>query len=279
MKYNQLYENTFKTLQMNAGIIAKDFDPKTGTVTDILGATSGGISIADSIATTDLGDDIDNCPKNMKELMQLDSHTVTASGTFVTITQDLARRLIAAADIDPNNKTHIVPRNEIRNEDFQDVWFIGDYSDKNTGASAGYLAVHLMNTLNTSGFNAQTTDKGKGKFAFTLTACYSMEDPNKVPFEVYIRGGESTSGNITISIDKTEISLNSNQNETLTATTNADASSITWSTSAENIATVSGSGATATVTGVSAGEATITATVNAAGNSYRATCKVTVGGA
>ena len=279
MKYNQLYENTFKTLQMNAGIIAKDFDPKTGTVTDILGATSGGISIADSIATTDLGDDIDNCPKNMKELMQLDSHTVTASGTFVTITQDLARRLIAAADIDPSDKTHIVPRNEIKNEDFQDVWFIGDYSDKNTGASAGYLAVHLMNTLNTSGFNAQTTDKGKGKFAFTLTACYSMEDPNKVPFEVYIRGGESTSGNITISIDKTEISLTSTQNETLTATTNADASSITWSTNAENIATVSGSGATATVTGVSVGEATITATVNAAGNSYRATCKVTVGGA
>lgn len=279
MKYTQLFPQTFDTMQMNAGILVKGFDPKTGVITDIIGATSGGITIADAIATIDLGEDIDNCPKNMKELMQLDSHTVTASGTFVTVTQDLARILATAADIDPEDNTHIVPRNDIRNEDFQDIWFIGDYSRKNTGENAGYLAIHLMNTINTSGFNAQTTDKGKGKFAFTMTACYSMSDPEKVPYEIYLKGGDATPGNVTISLDKSTMSLPARGTNTLTATTNADASSITWSTDAEGIATVSGTGETATVTGVSAGEANITAQVNAGGKTYKAICKVTVEGA
>ena len=35
-----------------------------------------------------------------------------------------------------------------------------------------------------------STDGGKGNFAFTYTAHYSMEEQETVPFEVFIKAGE-----------------------------------------------------------------------------------------
>ena len=52
--------------------------------------------------------------------------------------------------------------------------------------------------------------------------------------------------------------------------------SITYTSSNTSVATVSGNGTTATVTGVSAGTATITATMTVNGTPYTATCAVTV---
>lgn len=293
MTFDKLYENTFKELQMNAGIIVDDFDPKTRKIGKILGATSGGITIADQISTTDLGEDIDNCPKNMKELMQLDSHNVTAAGTFVTVNATQAVRLAAAAKIDPDDPTHIIPQNDLTDDMFQSVWFLGDYSDKNSGEKAGYLAVHLLNAINTGGFNLKTTDKAKGQFSFTFTACYSMDDPEQVPYEIYVRGGEGESsgdgGNddggedapITISLDKDTLSLNMDDHatDTLTVTTNAGADNVTWTSSNDEVATVDETGETVTVTAVGAGSAEITASVTAAGNTYTAKCEITVEGA
>ena len=65
---------------------------------------------------------------------------------------------------------------------------------------------------------------------------------------------------------------------TLTATTlNVTGTpSITYSSNNLSVATVSGSGTTATVTGVSAGTATITATMTYDNNTYNATCTITV---
>ena len=44
MKYTQIPADTFQKLQLNAGILVKNFAPETGTITDIVGATSGGVS-------------------------------------------------------------------------------------------------------------------------------------------------------------------------------------------------------------------------------------------
>ena len=52
--------------------------------------------------------------------------------------------------------------------------------------------------------------------------------------------------------------------------------SITYASSKPSVATVTGSGTTATVTGVSAGTATITATMTYNGNTYTAQCAITV---
>lgn len=193
MKYTQIPSTAFQNIQLNAGILTESFVPAEGTIGRLLGATTGGVQFQDSVEYTDFGEDIDNCPKNMKELKKLDSHEVTMSGTFVTIDAATAKLLAASADVDELDESHIVPRNDILQTDFKDIWWIGDYSDVNTGDNAGFVAIHILNALNTGGFQIQSTDKGKGQFAFTFTGHYSMEAQDTVPYEIYIKQGEAES--------------------------------------------------------------------------------------
>ena len=191
MKYTQIPANTFKELQLNAGILTSDFAPTTGTVESnmMLGATSGGISFTATPTYTDLGDDIDNCPKNMMELKKLENWEVKMSGTFLTVNTTQAKSLIATADIGSPDTTKVTPRNDVAPADFKDIWWIGDYSDKNGATNGGYIAIHMMNALSTGGFQLQSGDKAKGQFAFEYTAHYSMNAADTVPFEIYIKAG------------------------------------------------------------------------------------------
>lgn len=191
MKFTKIPEETFSQLQLNAGVLLKNFDPANATVTDtnIIGATTGGINFTATPTYSDRGEDIDNCPKNMKELKNLDEWAVQLTGTFVTIKSDTAKMLIGSADVDGTDSTKLVPRNDLSQSDFADLWWVGDYSDKNGDTGGGYVAIHMMNTLSTGGFAIQTSDKGKGNFAFTFEAHYSMEAQDTVPFEVYIKNG------------------------------------------------------------------------------------------
>lgn len=189
MRFTQLPATMAQTMQLNAGILVSEFAPATGTVTGILGATSGGISFEAAPEYTDFGEDIDNCPKKTKELMVLDTWTATMSGTFVTVSTELAKILTAAADIDSTDTTKIVPRADILQSDFDDVWWVGDYSDKTGATNGGFVAVHLLNSLSTGGFQIQSEDKAKGQFEFEFTGHYSIANPTLVPFELYVKAG------------------------------------------------------------------------------------------
>ena len=192
MKFTQIPVNTFKELVLNAGILASNFNTTTGAVEadDILGATSGGVSLTAKPAYTDLGDGIDNCPPNMKELKKLESwDEVNMSGTYLTVNTARAKSLLAAADIDIGDATKVTPRNDVAPADFEGIWLIADYSDKNGATNGGFLAIHMMNALSTGGFQLQSSDKAKGQFAFEYTAHYSMAAPDTVPFELYIKAG------------------------------------------------------------------------------------------
>lgn len=190
MKYTKVPETTFQKLQLNAGILLRNFDPETATVerSGIIGATTGGVNFTATPSYSDFGDDIDNIPANMMELKKLDSWAVSMGGTFVTIDAAGAKSLMGAADVSGNK---ITPRNDVLADDFEDLWWVGDYSDENSEESGGFVAIHMMNTLSTGGLSIRSTDNGKGNFAFTYTAHYSMDDPDKVPFEVYVQAGES----------------------------------------------------------------------------------------
>lgn len=83
----------------------------------------------------------------------------------------------------------IVPRPDLSPGDFGDLWLVGDYSDVNTGATAGFVAVKVMNALSTGGFSLTTADQEKGKFAFEFTGHVSINAQGTVPFEVYIHAG------------------------------------------------------------------------------------------
>ena len=192
-RYTKIPSNTFKQIQINAGILLKSFTPETGTIEADAqnGATTGGINFTATPSYTDFGDDIDNCPKNMKELKRLESWEVKATGTLVTLDTAAAKSLIGAADIDGTDATKVTPRNDLADADFADLWFVGDYSDKTGATKGGFVAVHLMNALSTGGFQIQTSDKAKGQFAFEYTAHYSMAAQDTVPFEIYIKAGET----------------------------------------------------------------------------------------
>lgn len=191
MKFTKIPSDTFQKLQINAGILTTDFTPATGTIGDAgqIGATTGGVNFTATPTYSDMGADIDNCPKNMKELKKLDSWEAKMSGTFVNADTAIAKRLCGAADIGTSDTTKVTPRNALKDDDFADIWLVGDYSDKNGETNGGFIAIKLLNALSTGGFQLKTADKAKGQFAFEFTGHYSMSAQDTVPFEIYIKAG------------------------------------------------------------------------------------------
>lgn len=196
-KFTQIPTDTFKKLQLNAGILSTDFDPATGelTASNIIGATSGGVTFEATPSFTDFGEDIDNCPKNTKELKKLDSWEAKMSGSFVTMDTNVAMSVIGTAAVASNDPTKVVPRNSVEAKDFKNIWWVGDYSDINEDGSsagkAGFIAIKLINALSTGGFKIQSGDKAKGTFEFEYTGHYSSENIDTVPFEIYIKAGSA----------------------------------------------------------------------------------------
>lgn len=190
-KFTKIPADTFKQLQINAGVILSDFTPATGAFEpeNQLGATTGGITFAATPTFSDYGEGVDNCPKNTLELKRLDDVDVKCSGTFVTVTTTSAKSLMAAADIDSTDATKVVPRRDLDSSDFKDIWLVGDYSDKNGATNGGFIAIRLMNALSTGGFQLKTADKNKGQMAFEYTAHYSISKQDVVPYELYIKAG------------------------------------------------------------------------------------------
>ena len=191
MKFTKIPSDAFQKLQINAGILTTDFTPATGTIGESgqIGATTGGVNFTATPTYSDFGEDIDNCPKNMKELKKLDSWEVKMTGTFVNADTAIAKRLCGAADIGTTDTTKVTPRNDLKAADFADIWLVGDYSDKNGDTNGGFIAIKLINALSTGGFQLQTSDKAKGQFAFEFTGHYSMSAQETVPFEIYIKAG------------------------------------------------------------------------------------------
>ena len=191
MRFTKIPSDAFQKLQINAGILTTDFTPSTGVigVAGQIGATTGGVSFTATPTYSDYGEDIDNCPKNMKELKKLESWEATISGTFVNADTAIAKMLVGAADIGTPDTTKITPRNDVLESDFETIWLVGDYSDKNGETNGGFIAIKLINALSTGGFQIQTADKAKGQFAFTFTGHYSMDAQDTPPFEIYIKAG------------------------------------------------------------------------------------------
>lgn len=271
-KFTRVPEDTFEKLQLNAGIMVDDFTPATGTIGNILGATTGGINFASNPDYTDFGEDVDNVPNNMKELKHLNGYDPTMGGTFLTCSPGLAKSLNGHADIDISDSTRVIPRAELLNTDFEDVWWIGDYSDVNTGDNAGFIAIHLMNALNTAGFQIQSTKNEKGQLAFEYHGHYSIEDQETVPFEIYVKAG--TSGTVVpeVRLNNHYVTVADESTVTLTAKTVPSGQTVTWSSGNTEKATVSDG----VVTGKDAGNTIITASITVDGVTVSDTCTVVV---
>lgn len=265
MRFTKIPQNTFEELQINAGILVKDFDVETGTFDDedMLTATTGGITISVKPEYEDFGDDIDNCPKNTKELKRITSTEVSISTTALNINEDLLLFMLGAADKDAQTGK-ITPRADLQQTDFKTIWWIGDLSNN------GYIAVKILNALSTDGFEIKTTDKGKGNVTLTLTGHTSMAAQDVVPAEFYLADGDSDA--VTIKLDRSRASVEDGKTLTLTATKNPDDATVAWSSTDTSVATVSNG----VVTGEAEGVCVITAKATKSGESAIATCIVTV---
>lgn len=269
MKYSQIPVDTFQKLTLNAGILVDSFDPNTGEIGNILGATKGGITFNSNPTFSDFGEDIDNCPNNMKELKRLESYDPTMSGSFLTCTPELARSLVGPADV--SDTIRVIPRQVLLQTDFTEVWWIGDYSDVNTGEDAGYMAIHLLNALNQSGFQMTSAKNSKVEYAFEYHGHYSIDAQETVPFEIYIKQGNAEIVP-SITLNTHVATVVEEGTVTLQATVVPADATITWTSSDTEVATVNNG----TVTGVAAGNTIIMATITVEGISYSDVCTVVV---
>ena len=191
MAFTKVDPNLFKKIQINAGIICKGFTPATGVFTDILSATSGGITFASNPTYSDFFDDVDNLPPNTKQGKRITAWDPTLSGTMLEVNAENVKSRLGAADTETTSGstiTKITPRATLKDTDFDDIWFIGDYSDVNTGEGAGFIAIHIMDALNTVGFQLKTGKNAKGQSTFEYHGHYDVTDDDQTPpFEIYVK--------------------------------------------------------------------------------------------
>lgn len=185
-KFTKIAQSTFDELVVDAGVILTEFDPENPELVDekIVCATTGGINPTCVPTYSDWGEDVDNCPNGMMELMHLDGWETSLGFTALNITPEGIKLALGVADVTGNK---IVPRRNIdHTKDFRDVWWVGDRSDD------GFVAIRLINALSTSGFSLQTTKNGKGQLAVTLGGHVSIKDQDTVPMEFYVYEGDAT---------------------------------------------------------------------------------------
>ena len=174
-------QSTFEDMQLDAGILLKSFDPSNPAVVDadIVTATTGGIQITCQPSFSDLAEDVDNVPNGMKEFKHLDSWECSMSTTALGTSPAMIRFALGCADIDGTDTTKIVPRADLKQTDFGDLWWVGDKAD------GGFVAVKIKNALSTEGFSLQTTKNGKGQTGLTIAGHVSINAQKEVPMEFY----------------------------------------------------------------------------------------------
>ena len=188
-KYTVIPESTFDDLQLDAGVLLSDFNPASPSAditSDIICATTGGIKI-DCVPTySDFGEDVDNCPNNMKELKHLDSWECKIGFTALNISEAVLGLALGAATT--TSSSHKVgPNKDLAQTDFTDVWWVGDMAD------GGFAAVKLLNALSTAGVSLQTSKNAKGQLSCELTGHVSIDSQTVMPMEFYVI--EPSSGN------------------------------------------------------------------------------------
>lgn len=175
-------QSTFEDMQLDAGVLLKTFNPASPAApadADIITATTGGINVVCQPTFSDLGEDVDNVPVNMKEMKHLDSWACSIATTALGTSPSLIKMSLGCADIDGTDSSKIIPRADLAQTDFSDIWWVGDRAD------GGCVAVQLKNALSTSGFSLQTTKNGKGQTSITIEGHVSINAQKEVPMVFY----------------------------------------------------------------------------------------------
>ena len=184
-KFTKVSQDTFKELQLEAGLVLNTFDPTGATDVedaDIVCATTGGININCKPTFTDYGSDIDNVPNNMLEFKEIDGWDCSIGFTALNASAEVIKLALGAADVVDGK---ITPRFSMSKDDTSDIWWVGERAD------GGFVACRLLNSLSTEGLTLKTSKAGKGQISCTLTGHISIDNQDSVPMEFYVVEGES----------------------------------------------------------------------------------------
>lgn len=184
-RFTKIPENAFSALQLDAGVLLNTFNPASPAITDsaIICATTGGITVSCVPTYSDFAEDVDNAPNNLKEFKHLDGWECSISTTSLGTSLELLRYALGAADITAGSNK-VVPRRNLSQNDFSDLWWVGDKAD------GGFVAVKLINGLSTAGLSLTTTKNGKGQIGITLTGHVSIAAQDTMPMEFYSIDGD-----------------------------------------------------------------------------------------
>ena len=166
-----LRQETYKSLQLNAGVILVGFDisdyddaselkaalaTEISSGTKLLGATRGGGTFTITREIREV--EADGARARFVGSEIVDSADAFLSTTLIEITPQHIKDVIGNADIDSTNANHVVVtiRTAIEDEDYlSNVIWVGDTSE-------GYVAIELQNALNTADFTLTFADKNEG---------------------------------------------------------------------------------------------------------------------
>lgn len=209
-RFTRIPVDTFQQIQTNAGILLYDFDPANPDTVkdeDIICPTTGGVNAVCAPTYSDMGEDVDNCPQNLLELTNLDGWNCTFGFTSLGTSPESIQLALGAADIDPKDPTHIIPRRTLKTSDAKDIWWVGDRAD------GGFVAVQLKKALSTAGFSLQTTKAGKGNTAVTLTGHVTADTQQQVPMEFWSAAPPASAGDQAETLAEQAGTDESSQNE------------------------------------------------------------------
>lgn len=100
-KFTVIPQDTFNALQLDAGVLLTTFNPASPSApadSDIICATTGGINVSCVPTYSDMGEDVDNCPNNMKELKKLESWECKLTTKSLGTSPELIKMALGAAD-------------------------------------------------------------------------------------------------------------------------------------------------------------------------------------
>lgn len=189
-----LRSETFDNLQLNAGIVLKNFsyDSITDAAalksaiataktagTNILGATRGG---GNFVVTREVREpEADGRRYSFKGGRFIDSADAKLSTTLIELTPGNLQIALGSADVTTSgSKTTIKMRTEIKDTDYlTNIVWVGNIAD------GSLVAIVLYNAFNTADFSLTYTDKGEGTLAVEFHAHQDdVDDYDEAPFEI-----------------------------------------------------------------------------------------------
>ena len=96
--FSRISQDAFKDMQLEAGMLLNNFSPDDPSVadSDIICATTGGITVTCAATYVDFGEDVDNCPNNTKEMKRITGWDCTLATTLLDMNEDTFKLSLGA---------------------------------------------------------------------------------------------------------------------------------------------------------------------------------------